>query len=1058
MLTRDDRLRAFLSDPTEVFHSVEHRHEIWKDDPFDVPVVHAEARDVFEGMLAKATTPPGPVPGRTLLLLGDSGAGKTHLLRAFRNYVHKNRLGFVGYLQMTSTAKNYARFILSNLIDSLDQPYDETVETRTGLVRLASVLASRAFEPKIGTLFRDDPELSDDDVADLVITGADRLVVQDRYQCADLDLLRALLYLYRPDPRIKGRIFKYLRCEEMADGDRRRIGGITPRTDEDAAEHMIEQLGRLLGVIGDTPLSLVLCVDQVEYLKDFASNEDPFRRAMTTFGNLAELPSSLIVLCCQEDYYRSNQMKLGASLRDRLERDPEPIVLSPSRTLDEMEQLIAARLRHLYASAGASFDEADPLYPYPKSMIAPYQGLRARDLLEACRLYRERCKKAGKLLDTESLTVKADVPPDTRKKAIEGWEQRWIDYLAASTASPPDDNDALASLLAWAIVEAGEELETGHRFPSEVKDGAVRVTAKATNGVTEAMYVALCNRTAQFGWLARDIAQHAKVAHGDPAKPILVLTRNDDFPSAKTVDQGIKAALKHGGRKVVIQNSDWRAMLALQEFEKLHKHEPFFGEWRRDENHMSRLGSIRLVLDLDHLERFEREEEKSSPKPASPAVDPTLTSRMSPFAAKAPPPNVTLTSKLDVGHTVGIAPKPVYVETIELTCHAAFLGGSGSGKTTAALSLVEQLITRGVPVILVDRKGDLAGYAQQDALLRPLQDPMLDERRKKILADVDVSLFTPGHPEGRPISISIAPHGLADLPEFERDEAATLAAQALGDMLGYKQGGRDAMLRAILIQAIRVLSQSIDAPITLEALIPFVGDADPALVSAVGRLDTKLFGQLVQNLETLKLTAQHLFASGGEPLDVDMFLGKGAFAKPGRGTLTVISTKFLRDEAQVLFWVAQLLMAVLRWASRNPKNELQAAILFDEADMYLPALRQPATKAPLESLLKRGRSAGLGVMLATQSPGDLDYRSRDTIRTWYLGRIKEQTALAKLKPMLAESPVDVTAKLPGQETGEFHLVRAGTAPTPLRVLRSVLSTAQIPDVELLALARRTRGR
>ena len=77
-------------------------------------------------------------------------------------------------------------------------------------------------------------------------------------------------------------------------------------------------------------------------------------------------------------------------------------------------------------------------------------------------------------------------------------------------------------------------------------------------------------------------------------------------------------------------------------------------------------------------------------------------------------------------------------------------------------------------------------------------------------------------------------------------------------------------------------------------------------------------------------------------------------------------------------------------AQRTPSPTLQAVLFLDEADQYLPATSKPPTKGPLESLLKRGRSAGLGVMLATQSPGDLDYKGRDNLRAWLVGRVQER--------------------------------------------------------------------
>ena len=76
----------------------------------------------------------------------------------------------------------------------------------------------------------------------------------------------------------------------------------------------------------------------------------------------------------------------------------------------------------------------------------------------------------------------------------------------------------------------------------------------------------------------------------------------------------------------------------------------------------------------------------------------------------------------------------------------------------------------------------------------------------------------------------------------------------------------------------------------------------------------------------------------------------------------------------------------------------------------------------MENLLRRA-SRGIGLFLATQSPGDLDYKCRDQIRTWLLGRIKEKVAIDKLRPMLEVGAGDIASRLPGQATGEFYLVR-----------------------------------
>src|SRR5262249_30797194 len=368
---------------------------------------------------------------------------------------------------------------------------------------------------------------------------------------------------------------------------------------------------------------------------------------------------------------------------------------------------------------------------------------------------------------------------------------------------------------------------------------------------------------------------------------------------------------------------------------------------------------------------------------------PTPSPIVAPAPAPPPPPEGVL-----LGASDGLQRREAVLPVEDLRMHAAFLGMTGSGKTTLVLGVIEDLLARGIPVVLVDRKGDLAGYARVDMWRRPLHDRVREARRAALRDKIDVALYTPGNPAGRTLSVSLLPEGNAELPAVDRDDEATLAAQALGGMLDYKHTGRDKSCRAVLIQALKLMARG-PRGVTLQTLIELIASEDSALVAAVGRLDTKLFTKLVQDLETLRLTTARVF-EGGEPLDFGALL-RGA---DGRTRLSIVSTKFLGDAPTTLFWVAQLLLDAARWTGRHPSPRLQAAILFDEADLYLPATSQPATKQPLENLLRRARSAGLGLLLATQSPGDLDYKCRDNIRSWFVGRIAQPVAIAKMRPML----------------------------------------------------------
>ncbi len=1058
MSQSDLRLAAFLSDRTEVFHSIQHRHEIWRPDPFDVERVHQEARAAFERLLTRATTPPGLDSGRILLLLGESGCGKTHLVRAFRSRVHEQSLGFVGYMQMTTSTSNYGRYVLSNLIDSLDQPYCEPTHPGSGLTKLSSALFSRCgmWAAELG-----ERETDVEDIHQIVSDAADELISLPELENLDLDLLRALLYLQRHEAKIKSRVLKYLRCEDLSEPDRKVLGGMVPRIHDEDPKKMVEQLGRLMRALGH---SLVLCVDQLEDIYDPNDASTPFRRAMQTVCDLADrVPSSLVVISCLRDFWQTMHEQLTRPMLDRIKSET-PLELHSLRTAEEARLIAERRLEYLYEQENAPFDVAEPTYPLPHEGFEALAGMRARDVLNECRRYRERAIREGglpehfPLVDGLPATVGQVVtPPPATDSAL---DQLWNDFRAGYKGAPPDDDSELAVLLAWALGASTDEVDTGHRFEAKTLGDTLHVEISPGDAK---LYVALCNGRPQGGALARQLEQARRGAKG--RTPVVV--RTTAFPNNPKTQaaEELGRLISGGGHRAVLEDSDHRTLLALREFRQQHESRGDFAAWLRSARPLTQIKALRDVLDLDRL----RPAARAAPVAQRPAGDqgaaakPLPVIRTEPKRAVTPPPTgAAIPPKepprklepLRIGELDSLSKDAVILAPHELMQHSAFLGGSGSGKTTLALNVVEQLLLQGIPAILVDRKGDLAGYANDAVWTRPLDDPRRSERRALLRERLDVALFTPGHPHGRPLAIPIVPDGLDSLSEFDRKQATQLAGDALGGMLAYKHTGKDKSCRTILVQAIDQLVQLSPIGVTLEKLVYFIDEKDPRLVSAVGRLDTKLFDKLVQDLETLRLNSSDLLGSGGEKLDMDLLLGRGVHARPGKARLSVISTKFLGDNDKVLFWVSQLLIEVSRWLGRNPSTALQAVLMFDEADMYLPATRQPATKQPMENLLRRARSAGLGLMLATQSPGDFDYKCRDTIRSWFVGRVKEKNSLEKMKPMLSEARVDFTAKIPTQATGHFHVIRDGNV-QPVKADPSVLATEQLADDELLRLAART---
>ena len=179
----------------------------------------------------------------------------------------------------------------------------------------------------------------------LVAEMADRIILDDRFNTIDVYLVQALLYLQCNDPRIKARVLKYLRCEDLTDHDRRLLGGIVPCTYPDAPHRIIERLGQLMWAVEKVPL--ILCVDQLEDVFDLDDAAVKFRRAMATLCDIvSRLRSAIVVIACLEDYYDELKKLLTRPIKDRVETDPPPVGLTTPCDRDQVEQLIAHRLKY----------------------------------------------------------------------------------------------------------------------------------------------------------------------------------------------------------------------------------------------------------------------------------------------------------------------------------------------------------------------------------------------------------------------------------------------------------------------------------------------------------------------------------------------------------------------------------------------------------------------------------------------------------------------------------------------------------------------------------------
>jgi hypothetical protein len=361
----------------------------------------------------------------------------------------------------------------------------------------------------------------------------------------------------------------------------------------------------------------------------------------------------------------------------------------------------------------------------------------------------------------------------------------------------------------------------------------------------------------------------------------------------------------------------------------------------------------------------------------------------------------------------------------DLTTHAVCIGMTGSGKTGLCLSLLEEAALDGIPAIAIDPKGDIANLALRFPALQAqdfkpwvdageaarkgqsvdefaattaenwrkgLQEWGEDGARIQRLCDAAaVTIYTPGSTTGRPLSI-LRTLGAPDpgtagdvLALKERVGSAVAGLLGLLEIEADAMRSREYLLLSALLDAAWRKGQGMDLASLIQAVQkpPF---------DKVGVFDLESFYPAKERTD-LALRINSLLASPGfeawlqgDALDIQELLYDSA----GKPRLTVISIAHLND-AERMFVVTLVANELVAWMRRQSgTTSLRALFYMDEVFGYFPPTALPPSKPPLLTLMKQARAFGLGVVLATQNPVDLDYKGLGNAGTWFIGRLQTE--------------------------------------------------------------------
>ncbi|MBA3958159.1 MAG: ATP-binding protein [Parachlamydiaceae bacterium] len=364
-------------------------------------------------------------------------------------------------------------------------------------------------------------------------------------------------------------------------------------------------------------------------------------------------------------------------------------------------------------------------------------------------------------------------------------------------------------------------------------------------------------------------------------------------------------------------------------------------------------------------------------------------------------------------------------ESKDLTTHAVCVGMTGSGKTGLGIAMLEEAALDRIPAIIIDPKGDLgdllltfphlskeeflpwvdAAEAERNGMSVPDYAESVAttwregleswgegvERIQEFRQATEMVIYTPGSRAGVPLSIlsSFA----APSKEFMLDAEAVRdrLMSTTSSLLGLIGINADPIKSREHILISTILDQAWRKGLNLD-LVSLIQQVQKPPFNKIGALDVETFFPAKERV-ALSVSLNNLLASPGfqtwmegEPLDIQRLL----YTQEGKPKLAIISIAHLSN-AERMFFVTLLLNEFLSWMRRQPgTSSLRALLYMDEIFGFFPPIAVPPSKIPMLTLLKQARAYGVGIMLATQNPVDLDYKGLSNCGTWFIGKLQTE--------------------------------------------------------------------
>ena len=394
--------------------------------------------------------------------------------------------------------------------------------------------------------------------------------------------------------------------------------------------------------------------------------------------------------------------------------------------------------------------------------------------------------------------------------------------------------------------------------------------------------------------------------------------------------------------------------------------------------------------------------------------------------------------KIHLGHRLldeaeGTPSHPIQMTSKTLLRHIMALGSSGSGKTVFCKVVVEEMTRLGLPAICIDPQGDLCSLALalSNGELEELEQRGISKELAQSFRDqVEVVVFTPASRRGIPLCADPLHLDVSELDSRERIEAISNMATMVTSLIGFDLSSDDGEgIRAAFDTYLNILFDQGVFPHSLEQFGIQLQEINEDIQKELERfVNAKKLSQALKKLARLDVGARRLLFHEGLPLNIDLLLGHGtqSAADPDKVRLSVIYLNTLNSAEDKEFLIAAVAEQLYAWMLRNPSKDPQAIFYIDEVAPFIPPVKVPACKPSLSLIFKQARKYGVCCLMATQNPGDVDYKAMAQFGSWAIGRLTTRQDLKKIQPTLKSLDPDradeIMKRLPTLQAGEFMLI------------------------------------